>query len=84
MNGNIVCCLQGAPGPTGEPGEQGPAGDQVIRPKQNERVSECVRWRTQKRQNESNRRANEPISLHDHQQQQHHHLQHLQEPQEKQ
>lgn len=48
MNGNIVCCLQGAPGPTGEPGEQGPAGEQVIRPKQNERVSECVRWRTQK------------------------------------
>ena len=36
------CCLQGAPGPTGEPGEEGPAGEQVIRTKQNERQSEQV------------------------------------------
>ena len=42
INGCIVYCWQGAPGPTGEPGEEGPAGEQVIRTKQNERQREQV------------------------------------------
>lgn len=40
INGCIVYCWQGAPGPTGEPGEEGPAGEQVYNKGQTERTPE--------------------------------------------